>query len=858
MAASFKRTKEYLIIAAALFVVSLVAIIIAGASLSGMSVPYDKPSSVNEDIVIRTAALTGNSDSSYRALYRVGSGFYTTGDYVVRSFTSSDYLIKGRDDTAFAQDLSTVISGSSDQSMIAETLGLLNDSSRMFAINEILTRTNSSLKASSNISDAPGDSFTDCVIDSSLEGEGGITLGIRKVEGSFVTTGDGIRTDFFVDGTCYQGNIVIRDQGEGTRSFVMAWNSEGVSPGNHEVLILLRSSDGRGTVIAGGDISVPNTMSLVNYNVQPGSIAEGNQASWYVLDAQDQNAYVNFLNLSGDIRVSLYDAYGNLIGVNDLPGNDLEVLRGLRQDVQTISEDTGLTGVSNTFFVKVERGVLNEDHLGSVSYTMVQSREVAYYDGNMVAVVDDVGPVPTSLPVTGNSSDYYGRQVRVQDMSNNVRTVNYEDLSYIPINGALESLEVKFVGTGVDLSYFPEFSSKLTDYGYMSGDQVESLIVNASAREGNFATVTADLTNSSGVTSLNMGDGFSFAQGENILSVTVSSFDGESKTYALHVLIGDDEGSFCEDTLSQFPVSYGSGLWLLHSLHPNYIFTPYNTGLDFYTVLDYEDSGSRSLANINSNPSWTNSSSPEYDGGGWHAATNEAVRYFLDPRNYLDQNHVFSFETLSFNSSIHTVDGVRAMIRGSFMDTEDIDYAQIIYDAGQTSGISPYLIASRIIQEMGYNGESALCTGTLPGYEGYYNFFNIGSTPDPTVENGALINGARYAMWGSDPDSQYIDDREAQLLLPWDNVEDAITGGAIWISQSYIAIGQNTLYFQKFDVISNNDGLYQHQYAQNIAMAYSEGVRYFRSYASSDMLDEPFEFVIPVYTSLPDSYGHMP
>ena len=81
---------------------------------------------------------------------------------------------------------------------------------------------------------------------------------------------------------------------------------------------------------------------------------------------------------------------------------------------------------------------------------------------------------------------------------------------------------------------------------------------------------------------------------------------------------------------------------------------------------------------------------------------------------------------------------------------------------------------------MGYSGEPALCHGTLPGYEGYFNFYNIGSTPDPSIENGALINGARYAMWGVDPDLQEISEVEASLLLPWDNVEDAITGGAFF------------------------------------------------------------------------------
>ena len=51
---------------------------------------------------------------------------------------------------------------------------------------------------------------------------------------------------------------------------------------------------------------------------------------------------------------------------------------------------------------------------------------------------------------------------------------------------------------------------------------------------------------------------------------------------------------------------------------------------------------------------------------------------------------------------------------------------------------------------------------------------------------------------------------------------------------------------------------YNHQYAQNIMMAYSEGMRYYRSYASIGMTDAGFEFVIPVYNFMPDTYGSLP
>ena len=55
-----------------------------------------------------------------------------------------------------------------------------------------------------------------------------------------------------------------------------------------------------------------------------------------------------------------------------------------------------------------------------------------------------------------------------------------------------------------------------------------------------------------------------------------------------------------------------------------------------------------------------------------------------------------------------------------------------------------------------------------------------------------------------------------KYLLPWNDPAKAIKGGAIWIARNYIAVGQDTLYFQKYDVVNNGTELYNHQYMQNI------------------------------------------
>lgn len=829
----------------------IVFVVILAASLSEMSTPVKKIKSEQNDIILRTSSLVGADESADTASERVASGMYSVGDYVIRTFISSDYLILGKDDNQFANDVSYVLYGEVKDSVVSDVLDYLDGHTRMYAINETIRDLNRKYVATSEISSDEGDSFKNCVVTKELEGSNQYTIGIRLVEGSIETTGDEVRTDFFVDGVFYQGNIRMD---EDSSDFVMAWDTAGVSAGTHQVLILLRSSDGRGSIISGGEILVPRCMTLVNDRVQQGSIEMNARDSWYILNSEDRDAYINFVGLDGDIRVTLYDAYGEFIGSNDLEGSNYEVLRGHAQDLEAIREETGLNFVSNNFYIRVERGDAFESTSNPVSYTMVQSRNVAKMDGIYYAVLDDVGAVPTPPPVGNEANSYVGTEVRLCDLNNNIVTYLYENINFLPIEGFVTDLSISDSGTGRDLRLFPQFDQRSVDYGYYSrGFNYCSL--NYELQEGYAATSTVVVNGDMVDPSSNI----SLKAGENIVRVTIHSFSGSEKNYTFYILNGDDEGNFCEGTLNEFPESYYGGLWLLHNLHPNYNFRAYNTGLDFYTVLDNEDSGSRSLANYNSHPAWCQSGSPVYDGGGWMAAENNVVQYFLDPRNYLDPQHIFSFELLSFDETCQTIDGVRTIVAGSFLaDTSEYDYASIIYDAGRTANVSPYFLASRILQEMGYQGQSDLCHGTLPGYEGYYNFYNIGSTPDPTIENGALIHGAQYAMWGQNPEEEEITPVEASLLLPWDNVQDAITGGALWIASRYTEAGQDTLYFQKFDVIDNDDGLYEHQYAQNISMAYSEGTRYFNGYASINMIDSAFTFVIPVYSNMPEEYGVMP
>ena len=95
-------------------------------------------------------------------------------------------------------------------------------------------------------------------------------------------------------------------------------------------------------------------------------------------------------------------------------------------------------------------------------------------------------------------------------------------------------------------------------------------------------------------------------------------------------------------------------------------------------------------------------------------------------------------------------------------------------------------------------------------------------------------------------------------LRPWDSPHKSIMGGAKFLSEDYISIGQNTLYFQKFDV-SRTSGRYTHQYMQNVTAPLTEGVKTFNSYSRiTGIFDEPLVFIIPIYNNMPSTKVNAP
>ena len=302
-----------------------------------------------------------------------------------------------------------------------------------------------------------------------------------------------------------------------------------------------------------------------------------------------------------------------------------------------------------------------------------------------------------------------------------------------------------------------------------------------------------------------------------------------------------------------FPDTYISKLVELHAKHPTWQFEILNVNYDFTELVkkEYdgyykgwsliEDTGSY-YDGYKSFDSWSynylnNTFSTAFNGGGkyWYAASKETIAYYLDPRNFLTDKYIFMFETLSYNDSYHTKEGIELMLKGTFMESGYADsenqktFVDAFMDASVQYNISPYVLISRVIQEVGAKG-STIVSGTVPGYEGYYNFYNINAAGNNSTET--IVNGLIYAKEKG-----------------WDTKYKAIIGGAYFLVKGYVEAGQDTLYLQKWDVIGPD--YVNHQYMQNIQAPSTESIKTYSGYNNMSLIESAFAFTVPVFKNMP-------
>lgn len=281
----------------------------------------------------------------------------------------------------------------------------------------------------------------------------------------------------------------------------------------------------------------------------------------------------------------------------------------------------------------------------------------------------------------------------------------------------------------------------------------------------------------------------------------------------------------------------------LKKSYPNWNFKILYTGLDWNTVIQNEYVGhttsSRNYISSNYSEEWVCAicgTEKKYDNGSWRCASEQAIKYCMDARNFLSVDQIFQFLELTYTESNEKE--ISNMVKGTFLDNSK--YIQAILQAGKENNVNPYYITARILQEQGKNGSTLSKGRGYEGqYQGLYNVFNIGASGNgtPTI----ILNGLKRA------------EKEE-----WTSLEKSIIGGTKIISTSYIARGQNTLYLQKFDVDNTDGTLYWHQYQQNILAAQNEGKKMKSTVQEIEALTNSYTFIIPVFDNMPTTASTKP
>lgn len=341
---------------------------------------------------------------------------------------------------------------------------------------------------------------------------------------------------------------------------------------------------------------------------------------------------------------------------------------------------------------------------------------------------------------------------------------------------------------------------------------------------------------------------------KKILLILILLFGFMSDAQAVYT--DSNVGSY-ESELSKFPCDYQDKIKTLHNTYPNAVFVAQNLFFDWNKykevevkwsdMLAAETKGTKSLIGSSANSAYRTSTCAQTNSSGgcsWYVASQNGVIYYMNPYNFLDNKHVFMFESQLYNAN-QTEAGVEKLLAGTFMANKNCpgsskNYAGVILEAASRHGLSAYMLAARLKQEQGTNGTSPLISGKYPGYENYYNYFNVSASGKTDEE--VIKSGLTYAKGQG-----------------WTSPYSAIIGGAKFLRTKYIGAndtynvkGQMTNYLQKWDPYGP---VYAgQQYMQNIVAPYSEAEITYNGYTKiGDYTSLKYVFYIPIFNGAPNT-----
>ena len=302
-------------------------------------------------------------------------------------------------------------------------------------------------------------------------------------------------------------------------------------------------------------------------------------------------------------------------------------------------------------------------------------------------------------------------------------------------------------------------------------------------------------------------------------------------------------------TSQHFPDDYKVKLKALHKKHPTWIFKGVVSKYNWNSALNTQDQSGTSLVHVNPTDAQNGyegylSTAPadynhntdtfiKHDGTYWFQANRATIAYFLDPRNFLDENQIFMFEELFYHPTYQTIDLVNNALSSDFLR----QFAQYFMEGGEAAQVSPIFLASLSKQEVGTSSNNECTNGHAGSYEGvnydgYYNFFNIGASSSDNPKLASL----RYAK-----------------AVGWNTQQKAIVEGSKSISNNYVNCGQYTSYFQKFNLAPTATKPLWHQYTTNIGALISPAYSTANAYRAYNLIEKDFVFAIPIYNQMPES-----
>ncbi|MHC1682356.1 MAG: Ig-like domain-containing protein [Clostridiaceae bacterium] len=357
-----------------------------------------------------------------------------------------------------------------------------------------------------------------------------------------------------------------------------------------------------------------------------------------------------------------------------------------------------------------------------------------------------------------------------------------------------------------------------------SGSQSITLKVLALGNDGTSSTLTKNLvltklpdkmcidtlTNNETISGNKSIDGWALnASGVNSVKVYVDDVLNGNATYgfdrsdvdAVYPGYTDGSKSGFKYSLDTSKLSVGNHTLRVDSIGNDGNITSQTVNFKFYNVISYEyyDYSLDYMAKLQQNVGAVYQNTTTWT---WDPASYEMIREYIDAPSIANDSYAkYEFLKLSYSDGASTND------LNNILNNKGIlaNRGQVFLDAGKLNNVNPIYLISHALLETG-NGTSNLATGILVStVDGkavtpriVYNFFGIGA-------------------YDSDPDKY---GSEYAYKKGWFTPNDAITGGATFISQGYInsSTNQDTLYKMRW----NPEDPGTHQYATDVRWAYNQ------------------------------------